>query len=55
MGAVILLPLAWSQGALRGLWERRWLVAAFGLIEIAGPFTLIPLGERRISCHWRRS
>ena len=49
MAMVILLPLAWHQGALRGLWERRWLVAAFGLIEIAGPFTLIPLGERHIS------
>ena len=49
MAAVILLPLAWHQRALTGIWERRWLVAAFGLIEIAGPFTLIPLGERHIS------
>ena len=25
MAAAILLPLAWRQGALRGIWERRWL------------------------------
>jgi len=49
LGAAVLLPLAWRQGALRGLWERRWLLVAFALIEIAGPFTLIPLGERHIS------
>jgi drug/metabolite transporter (DMT)-like permease len=49
LAAAILLPLAWHQGALRGMWERRWLVTAFALIEIAGPFTLIPLGERHIS------
>jgi drug/metabolite transporter (DMT)-like permease len=49
LAAGILLPLAWHQGALRGVWERRWLIAAFGLIEIAGPFTLIPIGERHIS------
>jgi drug/metabolite transporter (DMT)-like permease len=49
LAAVILLPLAWHQGALRGVWERRWFIAAFGLVEIAGPFTLIPLGERHLS------
>jgi drug/metabolite transporter (DMT)-like permease len=49
LAAAILLPIAWRQGALRGVWERRWFVVAFGLIEIAGPFTLIPLGERHIS------
>jgi drug/metabolite transporter (DMT)-like permease len=49
LAAAILLPIAWHQGALRGLWDRRWLLVAFGLIEIAIPFTLIPLGERHIS------
>jgi drug/metabolite transporter (DMT)-like permease len=49
LGAAILLPLAYRQGALRGVWDRIGLVTAFGLIEIAGPFTLIPLGERNIS------
>jgi drug/metabolite transporter (DMT)-like permease len=49
LAAAILLPVAWHQGALRGVWERRWFIAAFGLIEIAGPFTLIPLGERHLS------
>jgi drug/metabolite transporter (DMT)-like permease len=49
LAAAILLPLAAYQGALRGLWERRWLLVAFALIEIAIPFTLIPVGERHIS------
>jgi drug/metabolite transporter (DMT)-like permease len=49
LAAAILLPVAWHQGALRGVWERRRYVVAFGLIEIAGPFTLIPLGERHLS------
>ena len=49
LGAAILLPLAYLQGALRGVRERIGFVTAFGLIEIAGPFTLIPLGERHLS------
>jgi len=49
LAAAILLPVAWHQGALRGVWERRRFIAAFALIEIAGPFTLIPLGERHLS------
>ena len=49
LGAAILLPVAWHQGALRGIWDRRRFVVAFGLIEVAGPFTLIPLGERHLS------
>jgi drug/metabolite transporter (DMT)-like permease len=49
LGAAILLPLAYRQGAMRGVRERIGFVTAFGLIEIAGPFTLIPLGERHLS------
>jgi drug/metabolite transporter (DMT)-like permease len=49
LGAAILLPLAWHRGALRGLLERKWALIAFGLVEVAGPFTLIPLGEERLS------
>jgi drug/metabolite transporter (DMT)-like permease len=49
LGAAVLLPLAWRQGALRGVWERRWLILAFGLMEVAIPFTLIPVGESHIS------
>jgi drug/metabolite transporter (DMT)-like permease len=49
LGALILLPVAYRQGALRGIRERIGVVVAFGLIEIAGPFTLIPLGERNLS------
>ena len=49
LAAAILLPIAWHRGALRGVWERRWLIVAFGLMEVAIPFTLIPIGERHIS------
>ncbi len=49
LGALILLPIAWHRGSLRAL-RRHWgAVCAFGLIEFAGPFWLIPLGERWIS------
>jgi drug/metabolite transporter (DMT)-like permease len=47
MAAVILLPIAWRSGALRGL-PLRWL-AAFALFEITGPFPLIAFGEQRVS------
>jgi drug/metabolite transporter (DMT)-like permease len=49
LASAILLPIAWRQGALRGLWQRRWLLVAFAVMEIAIPFTLIPVGERHIS------
>ncbi len=49
IGAAILLPLAWRAGALRGLAGRWRAVIAFALVEITGPFVLIPLGERWVS------
>jgi drug/metabolite transporter (DMT)-like permease len=47
MAALILLPIAWRTGALRGL-PLRWL-AAFALFEISIPFPLIAFGEQRVS------
>ncbi|MEA2418343.1 MAG: hypothetical protein QOE60_549 [Thermoleophilaceae bacterium] len=47
MAALILLPIAWRNGALRGL-PLRWL-AAFALFEITIPFPLIAFGEQRVS------
>lgn len=49
IGALILLPLAWKLGALRGVWARRWWVVAFATAEISIPFVLIPVGERWVS------
>jgi drug/metabolite transporter (DMT)-like permease len=47
MAALILLPIAWRSGALRGL-PLRWL-AAFAFFEITLPFPLIAFGEQRVS------
>lgn len=49
LGAAVLLPIAWKVGAFRGLRGRLPVVAAFAVIEIAIPFTLIPVGEQHIS------
>ena len=47
MAALILLPVAWRSGALRGL-PLRWLTL-FAVAEIAIPFPLIAFGEQRVS------
>jgi drug/metabolite transporter (DMT)-like permease len=47
LAALILLPIALRNGALRGL-PLRWL-AAFALFEITIPFPLIAFGEQRVS------
>jgi drug/metabolite transporter (DMT)-like permease len=47
LAALVLMPLAWRAGALRGL-PLRWL-ALFALVEVAIPFPLIGFGEQRIS------
>ncbi len=49
LGAAILLPIAWQRGALRPAWNRRRWVALVGVIYMAVPWFLIPLGETRIS------
>jgi drug/metabolite transporter (DMT)-like permease len=49
LGALVLLPIAWRTGALRGIRERwRWVVT-FALFEIAIPFPLISYGEVHVS------
>jgi drug/metabolite transporter (DMT)-like permease len=47
LAAIVLLPIAWRTGALRGL-PLRWLTA-FALFEITIPFPLIAFGEQRVS------
>jgi drug/metabolite transporter (DMT)-like permease len=47
LAALVLLPIAWRSGALRGL-PLRWLTA-FALFEISIPFPLIAFGEQRVS------
>jgi drug/metabolite transporter (DMT)-like permease len=47
LAALVLLPVAWKAGALRGL-PLSWLVA-FATAEIAIPFPLIAFGEQRVS------
>jgi drug/metabolite transporter (DMT)-like permease len=47
LAALVLLPVAWQRGALRGL-PLRWLTA-FALFEITIPFPLIAFGEQRVS------
>src|SRR2546427_8836781 len=49
LGAALLLPLALRRGALHGLWDRGWAIAAYATCEIAVPFVLIAMGERYIS------
>jgi drug/metabolite transporter (DMT)-like permease len=47
LAALVLLPVAFKVGALRGL-PLRWLVA-FAVTEICIPFPLIAFGETRVS------
>jgi drug/metabolite transporter (DMT)-like permease len=47
MAALILLPLAYRRGALRGL-KLRWLVT-FAVVEITIPFPMIAFGEEHLS------
>jgi drug/metabolite transporter (DMT)-like permease len=49
IGAVVLLALAGRAGVLGSVRGRlRWL-AAYGLVEVAVPFRLLAVGERRVS------
>ncbi|MEA5456364.1 DMT family transporter [Sinomonas sp. JGH33] len=47
IGAVVLMPFAWRQ--LRAVWEHRWPVLAFALLEMVGPWFLLSDAERHIS------
>jgi drug/metabolite transporter (DMT)-like permease len=49
IAAVLLLPVAWRLGALRGLRARLGPLLAFSLCEIAIPFPLIAAGEQHVS------
>jgi drug/metabolite transporter (DMT)-like permease len=49
LAAAVLMPIAASQGALRGLGGRLGMIAVLGAVQVAGPFLLIPLGEQVIS------
>jgi drug/metabolite transporter (DMT)-like permease len=49
LSALVLLPIAWRRGALRGLGARKLPILMFALVEFAIPFSLISVGERWIS------
>src|SRR5918998_1594265 len=49
LAALVLVPLAASRGALRGLPEKAALLLLLGAVQAAGPFLLIALGEEEIS------
>ncbi len=49
LAAILLLPIAWRMGALRGV-GRWWpAAAAFGVAEVVVPFPLIATGEQHVS------
>ncbi len=49
IAAVVLLPIAWRLGALRGLGARWQILTIFAAVEMAIPWPLIGFGEVRIS------
>ena len=49
LAAVLLVPLAWRRGALRGLSGRAGAIVAYAACEVAVPFVLIAIGERYIT------
>jgi drug/metabolite transporter (DMT)-like permease len=49
LGALVLVPIAWRTGALRGIRGRLGWVVTFALFEIAIPFPLISYGEVHVS------
>lgn len=48
LGALILLPFAIRQGALRPAWKKIGWVLAFGGVEMAGPFLLLGHAEQTL-------
>jgi drug/metabolite transporter (DMT)-like permease len=49
LAALVLLPVAALQGALRGIRARAGWLALVGAVQVAGPFVLISAGEEEIS------
>jgi len=47
--SLVLLPIAFHRGALRGLGRQLHWLLLFALVELVGPFYLIALGEQYIS------
>jgi drug/metabolite transporter (DMT)-like permease len=49
LAALVLLPVAWKLGALRGLRERWRILTVFAAVEMAVPWPLLGFGEVHIS------
>jgi drug/metabolite transporter (DMT)-like permease len=49
IGALLLLPIAWKLGYLRGLGTKTRALVAFSIAECGLPWWLIPLGEQHVS------
>jgi drug/metabolite transporter (DMT)-like permease len=49
LAALVLVPLAISQGALGGVRDRIGTLTILAAVQVAGPFLLIALGEHEIS------
>ena len=49
LAAVVLLPIAWKLGALRGLAARWRILTAFAAVEMAVPWPLLGFGEIHVS------
>lgn len=49
LATLILLPIAWKRGALRGIRAHWGAICAFAVVEFAIPFCAISLGEQWIS------
>jgi drug/metabolite transporter (DMT)-like permease len=49
LAALVLLPVAVSQGALTGVRPRAGWLALVGAVQVAGPFLLISAGEEEIT------
>jgi drug/metabolite transporter (DMT)-like permease len=49
LAALVLVPLAASQGALTAIKGRIGTIAILAVVQVAGPFLLIALGEQEIS------
>lgn len=49
LGAMVLLPVAWHRGSLRGLGSHKRPVLAYAFAELVIPFALISVGEQWVS------
>jgi drug/metabolite transporter (DMT)-like permease len=49
LGAMVLLPVAWHRGSLRGLGLHKRPVLAYAFAELIIPFALISVGEQWVS------